>query len=125
AGFINTVAGGGSSITLPVLVLVGLPPNVANGTNRLAILLQSLVGVSTFRNNKVLDMGLGWRLSLPSALGALAGALVAIRVSDEAMRVVIIALMVGMLLLVIFNPEAWVKRQARDVVAKTGPWQYL
>ena len=57
AGFINTVAGGGSSITLPVLVLVGLPPNVANGTNRLAILLQSLVGVSTFRNNKVLDMG--------------------------------------------------------------------
>lgn len=125
AGFINTVAGGGSSITLPVLVLVGLPPNVANGTNRVAILLQSLVGVSTFRNNKVLDMGDGWRLSLPSALGALAGALVAIRVSDEAMRVVIIALMVGMLLLVIFNPEAWVKRQANDVVAKTGTWQYF
>jgi len=125
AGFINTVAGGGSSITLPVLVLVGLPPNVANGTNRVAILLQSLVGVSTFRNNKVLDMGDGWRLSLPSALGALAGALVAIRVSDEAMRVVIIALMVGMLLLVIFNPEAWVKRQANDVVAKTGHWQYF
>ncbi len=125
AGFINTVAGGGSSITLPVLVLVGLPPNVANGTNRVAILLQSLVGVSTFRNNKVLDMGDGWRLSLPSALGALAGALVAIRVSDEAMHVVIIALMVGMLLPVIFNPEAWVKRQANDVVAKTGTWQYF
>ena len=46
AGFINTLAGSGSLLTLPLLIFLGLPPNVANGTNRIAILLQNVVGVS-------------------------------------------------------------------------------
>jgi uncharacterized protein len=125
AGFINTVAGGGSSITLPMLMFLGLPANVANGTNRIAILLQSIVGVGTFKQNKVLSLNEGWRLSVPSALGALAGALAAIELSDSVMRWIITVLMVGMLLLVIFNPEAWIKHQAGEVAAKAGWSQYL
>ena len=125
AGFINTVAGGGSSITLPMLMFLGLPPNVANGTNRIAILLQSVVGVATFRNSKVLNLNSGWRLSVPSAIGALIGAFVAVEVNEELMRWIIIVIMVAMLLLVIFKPEAWIKKQATDVTAKTGWWQYI
>jgi uncharacterized protein len=125
SGFINTVAGGGSSITLPVLIFLGLPPNVANGTNRIAILLQSIVGVGTFRKNKVLRLNDGWRLSVPSALGALAGALIAVEVSDEFMKWVITAIMFAMLLLVVFNPEAWVKQQAGEITAKTGLGQHI
>ncbi|MFZ5431253.1 MAG: sulfite exporter TauE/SafE family protein [Bacteroidota bacterium] len=125
AGFINTIAGGGSSITLPMLMFMGLPANVANGTNRIAILLQSMVGAGTFRSYKVLPLREGWRLSVPSAMGALAGALMAVEVSDEVMRWFIIVLMVAMLLLVIFKPEAWIKQQAGVVSAKTGWLQYL
>jgi uncharacterized protein len=125
AGFINTVAGGGSSITLPMLMFLGLSPNVANGTNRVAILLQSLVGAGTFRKNKVLRYDEGWRLSVPSALGALAGALAAVEVSDDVMRWVITGLMIAMLLLVLFNPEAWIRNQAGDNVRKPGTIQYL
>ncbi|TFH19883.1 MAG: sulfite exporter TauE/SafE family protein, partial [Bacteroidia bacterium] len=44
AGIINTMAAGGSILTLPVLMALGLPPNMANGTNRIAILLQNVVG---------------------------------------------------------------------------------
>lgn len=124
AGFINTVAGGGSSITLPMLIFLGLPPNVANGTNRIAILLQSLVGVGTFGKNKVLKLNEGLRLSIPSAVGALAGAFAAVEVSDEHMRWIIIAIMLAMLLLVIFKPEAWIKKQAYETAAKTGWMQY-
>ena len=125
SGFINTVAGGGSSITLPLLMFLGLPPNVANGTNRIAILMQSVAGVGTFRQKKVLSLNEGWRLSIPSALGALAGALTASSVSDQVMRWFIIGLMALMLLLVVFKPEVWIKQQAGSVQAKTGWLQYL
>ena len=56
AGFINTLAGSGSLITLPVLIFTGLPANVANGTNRVAILLQNVVGASSFKRSGVLDV---------------------------------------------------------------------
>lgn len=52
AGFINTTAGGGSMLTLPLLMFLGLPANVANGTNRIAILLQNVIAVNTFRQKK-------------------------------------------------------------------------
>lgn len=124
AGFINTVAGGGSSITLPMLMFLGLPPNVANGTNRIAILLQSIVGVQTFRKGRVLNYRYGWKLSVPSALGAIAGAMVAVEISDNYMRWIITGIMVGMLLMVVFNPEAWVRAHAGEVAVNTGTGQY-
>ena len=55
AGIINTLAAGGSLLTLPVLMALGLPPNMANGTNRIAILLQNVVGVTRFHQEKVMD----------------------------------------------------------------------
>src|SRR5690606_34266820 len=55
AGFVNTLAGGGSLLTLPALMLLGLPANVANGTNRLAVAAQSLSGVIAFHRQGKLD----------------------------------------------------------------------
>lgn len=125
AGFINTVAGGGSSITLPMLIFLGLPANVANGTNRIAILLQSIAGVGTFRKNKVITLGEGGRLIWPSAAGALAGAVVAVFTGQEVMKWLIAAMMTGMLLLVIFKPEVWIKSRSVDVVPKSGSLQIV
>ena len=53
AGVINTLAGGGSLLTLPVLIFMGLPPHVANGTNRIGIVLQALVGTAGYRSKGV------------------------------------------------------------------------
>ena len=55
AGGINTVAGGGSNLTLPALMMFGLPADIANGTNRVAILMQSIVGVAGYDKHKTLD----------------------------------------------------------------------
>ncbi len=49
-GIINTLAGGGSLLTLPVLIFMGLPSHVANGTNRIAIVLQSFIGTLGYRS---------------------------------------------------------------------------
>ena len=60
AGFINTLAGSGSLITLPLLIFLGIPANVANGTNRVGVLFQNIVSTESFRRRNVLDMrGIG------------------------------------------------------------------
>lgn len=52
SGFLNTLAGSGSIISLAMLMFMGLPANVANGTNRIAILMQNIVGVTSFKKQK-------------------------------------------------------------------------
>ena len=70
AGFVNTLAGGGSLITFPLLIFLGLPASVANGTNRVAILLQNGVALSSFRQSNVLDAPGVAILGIPAVVGA-------------------------------------------------------
>jgi len=67
-GFINTLAGGGSVISLSVLMLMGLPAPVANGTNRIAVTIQTLTAATVFRRQKVLDLKKGTILGIPRRL---------------------------------------------------------
>lgn len=83
-GFINTLAGGGSLISLPLLIFLGLPANVANGTNRLAILVQSLVATVGFHRKRKLPWRLALSLTLPATVGAWFGAGLAAHI-DEAL----------------------------------------
>jgi uncharacterized membrane protein YfcA len=109
AGFINTLAGSGSLITLPLLMFIGLPPNVANGTNRIAILLQSLVGSAGFIKGRQLEVKTGLWLAIPTIIGSVAGAFFALELNDLMMKRAIGALLVVMFFLVLFKPEVWLK----------------
>lgn len=112
AGFINTLAGGGSAISLPFLIFTGMDANVANGTNRIAILLQNAVGSTTFHQKKVLDLKKALPLAIASVFGAIPGALIATNLNEALMRKIIGVVLIGMLLLVIFKPDIWIKSQA-------------
>ncbi len=125
AGFINTTAGGGSMLTIPLLMFMGLPANIANGTNRIAILLQNVIGVQTFRKNKVLDLKTDYKLAVPAIIGSIIGALVAVEMDVELLKKIIAGLMVLMLLLVVLKPEVWVKERAGSVMAKPTVLQYV
>lgn len=81
AGFINVFAGGGSTITLPILIFLGLDPSLANGTNRIGILAQTLSAVVSFRQEKYHDFKLSLRLTAFTLPGAIAGAIIATRMS--------------------------------------------
>ena len=109
AGFINTLAGSGSLLTLPLLIFIGLPPNVANGTNRIAIMLQSLVGSMGFRKQGALDLKAGLLLGIPSVAGSVVGALVALAINNKAMERVVGVLLILMFFVVLLKPEAWLK----------------
>jgi uncharacterized membrane protein YfcA len=125
AGFFNTTAGGGSMLTIPLLMFIGLPANVANGTNRIAIVLQNIVAVSTFRKKKIIDLKADSRLAIPAIVGAVIGALIAVEINVELLKKVIAGLMVLMLFVVILKPDAWVKERAGQTGAKPTVLQYI
>jgi uncharacterized protein len=109
AGFINTVAGSGSAVSLPLLIFIGLPPTVANATNRIGILLQCAVGTETFRRRGVLDARGGCLLSVPASVGAALGAWVATDLPEDLLERVIGALMLVLLGVILIRPKQWLE----------------
>jgi len=103
-GFINTLAGGGSVISLSVLMLLGLPANVANGTNRIAIIGQSFTGVASFRRQKVLDLRKGLLLSLTGVAGSLVGAWIAVDINEAVFEKALAVIMLVMLVFIFYKP---------------------
>lgn len=81
--FINSVSGGGSTLSLPLLIFLGLPSATANGTNRLGILLGSLASLFAFRSQGIFLPRLAWKAGWPAMIGALAGSLIAARLPDR------------------------------------------
>jgi uncharacterized membrane protein YfcA len=109
AGFINTLAGNGSAITLTILMeFMGLPPNVANASNRVGIFGQSLVSTRIFHKNDKIN----WRESLPFIiavfLGAMCGLYLALTVDNSSFRKVYGGLMVLLLFVILFKPSRWI-----------------
>ncbi len=108
ASFINVTAGGGSSLSLPVLIFLGVDPSVANGTNRLAILLQNTSASASFRNEKVYQTKESVMYALLTVPGAIMGAYYATRISDELFRKALAVVMVGVIISLII-PKTKVK----------------
>lgn len=102
AGVINVMAGGGSTLTLPALIFIGLDGSVANGTNRVAILIQNVFATLSFRREKITGIKLSMKLAAFTLPGAVLGALIAVRISNEwferILGLVIIGVIVSMLL---------------------------
>lgn len=86
AGVVNTIAGGGSFLVLPLLVLLGMPDQVANGTNRIAIALQSLYSVRAYHERRPIDPNAVLPLLLPSLPGLVLGFILATVLSPAAFR---------------------------------------
>ena len=117
AGFVNTLAGSGSLITLPVLVLLGLPANVANGTNRVGILVQNVVAVATFRRRRALDASGSSKLAIPTIAGAVAGAVLAVDLDEALLNRTIAVLLLVMLGIMLLKPRRWLQAHERAAAA--------
>jgi uncharacterized membrane protein YfcA len=105
AGFVNTMAGGGSLLTLPALMLLGLPAEIANGTNRVSVLAQSLSGAWLFHEEGKLDRSALVPVLAPTVSGSLIGAVVASRAPRAILEPALIVTMVVVALLMAFRPK--------------------
>ncbi len=124
AGFVNTIAFGGSMLTLFALVKIipfaidvpNLPAgtnvtNIANGTNRVAILFQNFSAILGFHRKGISNFRHAINLTIPAVAGAGIGAYIATLTSDEVFKPVLAIVMVTMLLLTLFNPTEWLHQK--------------
>lgn len=123
AGFINTIAGSGSLVTLPLLIFAGLPATVANGTNRIGILLQNVTAVHSFYKDEVLDVRGVITLGIPAIAGSLIGAQIAVNLEEEALRQVIGLLMLFLLVVILIRPKRWLKGSLERITGIPAWWQ--
>lgn len=110
AGTLNVLAGGGSLLTLPAMVFLGLDGAVANGTNRVAILAQNVTAVGGFRSLGFSDMKLSFSLALAALPGGICGALLGTMVRGELFNKVLGGVLIGVLLLMAV--QQWRKRES-------------
>jgi uncharacterized membrane protein YfcA len=104
-GIVNTMAGGASIFILSLLIFFGMPANVANGTNRLGMLVQNMTGSYTFYKHGLLNVKEATFYAIPTLLGALVGAFVATDLSAKAMELIIGSMMVVLLVLTLWKPK--------------------
>lgn len=94
AGFLNTVAGGGSLLTLPLMIFMGLDSVVANATNRVAIFFQNIFAVAGFKSKGVFIYPYALYLGLASVIGAVIGAKVSVEIDSETFNRILAVIMV-------------------------------
>jgi len=100
-GFLNVMAGGGSLISLPILIFLGLDPAMANGTNRVAILVQNITAVSSFRSQGYSEMRHSLGLALCTVPGAVAGAFAAVAVDPVLFKRILGVVLVAAVVLIL------------------------
>lgn len=138
-GFINTLAGGGSAISLTVFMALGLPVTVANGTNRIAIVMQNLSATATFTRKRLIDWNTGLRLGIPTILGSVVGAQIAsglddmlfwlfgyrlpAGIDDRIFQICLAVVMVSVLVFMIFGDR--LLKKSGSEVHKVKPLHYI
>lgn len=122
AGFVNTIAGGGTLLTMPMLIFMGLPPSVANGTNRVAILIQTAIGVKGFQSKGVTTHPFSVYLGASALLGSLIGAQIAVDIKGEVFNKILSAIMVLVVLMMLLKPKV----QLSEMIERTtGKYLYI
>ena len=114
SGFLNVMAGGGTMLSLPILLLAGLPAPVANGTLRVAVIVQNLVAAGTFRRHGFAELKKALWLSLFACIGAVGGALLGVRVAGPWFDRIVVLTMV-LVTLAILRPGSGKGQRQADV----------
>lgn len=126
AGFINTFAGGGSMLTLPALMLLGLPADVANGTNRLCVVTQTAAGLWSFQREGRLEHRALPSVVIPTLLGATLGAYVAAAwLPREWVKPVLLGTMLLMAVTMMVSPKLLAPDAGQEQTLRQRPWAIL
>ncbi len=124
-GFINTVAGGATVISLAAMMMLGLPMSVANATHRIAAFFQTAASTGTFIRSNVISINTGLRLGVPVTLGSIIGAWLAVAIDERSFEFLAGGAMILILLAMLLKPGIWTQGKLDTPELKPKPWQYL
>lgn len=126
AGWMNVMAGGGSMLSVPVMLFLGIPGPVANGTNRIAILAQNVVAVTTFFRHGHADFRLSLSLALASVPGAVVGAMIGVRLEGVWFERILAMIMVIVMILMWARPaKTDAHEDVRDISRGRLVWGHI
>jgi len=121
AGFINAIAGGGSILTVPALIFLGLDGATANGSNRIAVVIQSISAIFSFRKEKLSAFRQSIHYGLYTLPGGIAGAILAVNISDNTFKTILAVLMI-LIVMTLFIPLT--KRKEENKHGSASWWIY-
>lgn len=121
AGFLNVVAGGGSLLTMPVMIFLGMSPAMANGTNRVALIAQNVTAIGTFRRRGFSNFRQSLTLGLCTLPGAVIGAFAAIHIDPLWFKRLLALVMVGVLLSIFMTKRKKDKDEENDEEEQRDP----
>ncbi len=122
-GIINTLAGGGSILTISIFTAMGLPITTANGTNRIAVVLQNLTASLTFIRKRMLDVKAGLLLSIPTVVGNIVGSMLAARIDERIFKICMGVVLTLILIYMIFDRHNRIYHGGHGL--KLKPWHYV
>ena len=124
-GIINTIAGSGTVITYSLFMMLGLPVNLANGTIRLGVIMQTLTSTLNFKKHNALDWKKGFKLALPVVIGSVVGAQIAVEINEAIFEKILAGILLIMLFFIFYRPERWLKDQMHKIKSKPTIVQLL
>jgi len=86
---INSIAGGGSTLSLPIMIFLGMPATVANGTNRIGLIIGNFSSAFNLMKHGYLNKKIFLQLLVPTIVGTLIGACVLVRIGDRAFQAIL------------------------------------
>ena len=125
AGFVNTMAGGGSLLTLPLLIFLGLPPATANGTNRIAIIVSASSASLGFRSKNIGSFPLSIYLGIAAFFGALIGSRIAVEIDGLLFNKILAIIMIVVVVLMVFKPNYKADLLQARTTGKTLIWSMV
>ena len=124
-GFINTLAGSGTIISYSVFMALGLPASYANGTIRVGVIMQTLAASLIFKKSSVLDVKKGVLLGIPTVIGSVIGAQIAVQIDQSIFKYFVGGVMLLMLVFLFFNPTKWIEGNTNKKWEINGFWQFV
>jgi uncharacterized protein len=125
AGVINTFAGFGTALNYLLFSLLGIPINVANGTVRLGVIMQSITTSYHFHKKGMLDLVRGIYVSIPVTIGSILGAEIAVNINIDVFEKVNGVILILMLFLMFYDSNRWIKGKELHVSTKVTWWHIL
>jgi len=115
AGVMNALAGFGSAVTLGIMIeFIGLPANLANGTNRINMFTQTSLSTLAYHRQGKLRLNKSWPIIIATTIGALVGVYLAIVISNETFKEFYRYLLLVMFLIILVNPKRWIRETDDD-----------
>jgi len=128
AGIINTLAGGGSNLTLPVFMIMGLPADVANATNRVGVIMHSMVAMKGFSSHGKLPLDNAKGILVPILIGGVFGSVLASFIPANYLKPILLGTMISMSVVILIRPAVVIPEPgeiAQDAIFGTKHWWLL